>query len=90
MCKLEVYSIFAILARGVFKAESNIYDGSFCMGAPSSMFNWVLGAPLLVVIQFVWEFGFNMAVIELLMLWRFDCISVSGILILEGGLGSEL
>ena len=54
------------------------------------MFNWVLGAPLLVVIQFVWEFGFNMAVIELLVLSRFDYISVSAILILAGGLGSEL
>ena len=54
------------------------------------MFNWVLGASLLVVVQFVWEFGFNMAVIELLVLSRFDYISVSAILILAGGLGSEL
>ena len=29
LCRLEVHSIFAILARGVLKTQSNIYDGDF-------------------------------------------------------------
>ena len=30
LCNLEVHSIFAILARGVLRTQSNIYDGVFC------------------------------------------------------------
>ena len=65
LCKLEVHSIFAILARGVFRTQSNIYDGAFHKNAPSQMLNWVLNTPPLVFIQFLQKWGFNMAVVKL-------------------------